>query len=378
VTSDDALIIALPAPERLAQGNEARAVTAHWWRVADGRVGARGVGIDSVIPPVTGATAIIGLAPVSAVALHRLSLPAATERQAAAAARVELASTMVTPPEAMHVAVSVPHPDGTRSAALVANGAMAAWLDWCSVQGVEPVSLLPVGLLNLPGPATHITIGEEAVMATDEGMFVNDPAMTAMLLPAGTQITDAEPARIEGAMLSAIDTPVINLRSGAWAAKAGPLVAAGTWRRALTLIAATLIISLAIPLATLVRTMWDMSRLDSEAAAAASTALGNDVGIATAQSALDRRIAETGRGNGGVTSPLAALTRTMADAPTVAVDQLTWRGDGVLNVTLGATRAEEINPVLIALQNAGYRITAQPRQGSDGRALGDITIRTAP
>ena len=50
---------------------------------------------------------------------------------------------------------------------------------------------------------------------------------------------------------------------------------------------------------------------------------------------------------------------------------------GTLSATLAAASVDSINRILLALQRDGYRITAVPRQGGDGRSMADVTIRSA-
>ena len=49
--------------------------------------------------------------------------------------------------------------------------------------------------------------------------------------------------------------------------------------------------------------------------------------------------------------------------------------NGIVSATLTAVRNEDINPVLIAMQEAGFIITATPRTDATGSAQADITVR---
>ena len=48
---------------------------------------------------------------------------------------------------------------------------------------------------------------------------------------------------------------------------------------------------------------------------------------------------------------------------------------GHLTVTISAVSAEEINPALIAIQDAGFVITATSRTDATGKTLADITVK---
>ncbi len=99
--------------------------------------------------------------------------------------------------------------------------------------------------------------------------------------------------------------------------------------------------------------------------------------VADIPPALSARLAALGGDGAQLSAPAAALLAAVEPQAQVSVDRIGWGSDGLLSATLGAPRNEDINPVLIALQARGWRITAQARAGTDGRALADITMRDA-
>jgi general secretion pathway protein L len=66
----------------------------------------------------------------------------------------------------------------------------------------------------------------------------------------------------------------------------------------------------------------------------------------------------------------------MQDVPGVSLTTLSRDPDGMIRATLAAAKAEEINTVLLALQAAGFTITANPSQDAGERVLADITVRS--
>ena len=65
----------------------------------------------------------------------------------------------------------------------------------------------------------------------------------------------------------------------------------------------------------------------------------------------------------------------MQDAPGVALTTLSRDADGMVRATLASAKAEDINIVLLALQAAGFTITATSSQDPGGRTLAEITVR---
>ena len=110
-----------------------------------------------------------------------------------------------------------------------------------------------------------------------------------------------------------------------------------------------------------------------EAAVARALRPAPPLDLAVAQ--LDARLAALGRGSGRFSAPTAALVAALERAPGVSATSIGWRNDGTLSVQLAATRIEEVNAVLLALQADGWVATATPRTAPDGRAAGDITLR---
>jgi general secretion pathway protein L len=375
----------------LPPGGSSATSGALWWRIIDGQVTQRGDSLDWLQGSAGGGLApethIIGIAPAADTILHRAAFPGLTSRQAEAAARLLAAEQSIAPAAALHVAVGADD-DGSNSRDIiaVAEAAMVGWLDWASRHGIELASIVPAALLipldAAPGasPDTLVrgTLAGETIIRGADTAFLADPVLVDHIVGSEGRLIDATPDHIESVMIAACDTPPTELRSGRFARKPASWFDGALVRRAAMLAGAILLVSLAIAIARIAVTYADTARLDSAAATAAAAALDPDPPVENAVAALDARLAALGGGPARFSAPLAALVSAMEAQPTVTIDTLSWRGDGLLSVTLGAPRAEDINPVLLALQTRGYVITAQPRSGNDGRALGDITIRSGP
>ncbi len=385
LSSRDALMIALPP------GGSSATSSALWWRIIDGQVTQRGDTLDWLHGSAGGGLApethVVGIAPAADTILHRAAFPGLAPRQAEAAARLLAAEQSISPAAALHVAIGAANGGGeSRDIIVVAETAMSGWLDWARGHGIELDSIVPAVLLvpldTAPGASADMlvrgTVAGETIIRGPNTAFLADPVLIDHIVGNEGRIIDAAADHIESVMISTCESPPTELRSGCFASKPASWLDGALVRRAALLAGAILLVSLLIAVARIAVTYADIARLDSAAATAAAAALDPDPPVEGAVIALDARLAALGGGPARFSAPLAALVAAMEAQPTVTIDTLSWRGDGLLSITLGAPRAEDINPVLLALQARGYVITAQPRSGNDGRALGDITIRSGP
>lgn len=390
LSSRDALMIALP-PGGSSVASGAVSATL-WWRILDGQVTQRGDTLDWLHPSAGGGLApethVVGIAPAADTILHRAAFPGLAPRQAEAAARLLAAEQSIAPATALHVAISGAEDDGdsSRDILVVADAAMQGWLDWARGHGIELHSVVPAALLvpldtapgGSPGTLVRGAVASETIIRGRDTAFLADPVLVDHIVGSEGRIVDAPPDHIESAMIAACDGAPAELRSGRFARKPASWLDRALLRRAAILALAILVASILIAVARIAVTVADTARLDDAAQSAAAAALDPDPPVEGAVAALDARLAALGGGPARLSAPLAALVSAMETQPTVTIDTLSWRGDGLLSVTLGAARAEDINPVLLTLQARGYILTAQPRSGTDGRALGDITIRSGP
>lgn len=316
---------------------------------------------------------LVLLLPASECTVSWVNIDAATPRQAAAAARAQTLAVAID----AEVHVVAEPADGLIAVATVSHAVMRHWLGWAEQHGRTVASMMPAALL-LPAPApgtlSVANLAGQKMARNETRAFVMESGMEDILTGSAVQIpVDAGPA-----IADLLGTPRLNLLNGPYAPPRQQWFNRERLKAVAALVALILLISLVIGLARLVRLHADIARIDGETAALASTALGRGITAESATSELDARISAVGVSRGSANAALAALMQAMEAQGAVGIDAASWDRSGTLTVTLGATRADEINPVLLALQNAGYRVTAQPRQGTDGRALGDITIRSEP
>lgn len=382
MNSDDAIILSLPT--RGYDGHD----QCHWWRVAGGHITETGIGLSrfhdgpgGIDPAQIGH--VMALAPVESCLLHSLAMPAMPDKQAAAVAQRMIAGDSPRADEVLHI---VPVSDdvaatGERAFVSVPAETMAQWQAWLTRHGLTARSIVPAALL-IPAGADDMPIrariGGDDVIRSGASAFPAEPSLVEALCPPDTVLRTMTEDQVDHAIIAACDAPPAELLSGPWAPRRRLRFDGADWTRAAKLAAALALVSILIPLILIIRLHHSADQLDEE-----TVAMAVQMGAPTSRAedtiaAADRRLAQLGTGPALVTTPIAALVQAMEAAPTVNLDTISWRGDGILSVTLGGPRNEDINPVLEAIQRAGYRITAQARVGTDGRALADITIRSGP
>lgn len=388
MSAQDVLIVTLPSAASLAAPGEHVHHRSHWWHVLDGQVIASGNTLDDLHAATgdstNGQTILVALAPVADVTLQGANFPGLTARQADAAARLLAAEKSITPAVDLHMATSQTTSFSANShlIAITSNSLMSRWRDWLASYGLVADHVVPAALLlpsppvDQPGSFVRATLGDQPILRSDDTAFVADPALVSQLVEDSARIIDTPADTIERAMQDLSEAIPLDLLCGKWAKAPPALIDALTLRRAVLLFGLILLASIAIPLAMLGRLKWDTAALDRRATAQAANVLNEPPPPAQAIPKLDERLANLGGGTARFSATYAALVAAMEPAPTVALTNLAWSRDGTLSATLAAPRTEDINTVLLALQAAGYTITATPRSGTDGRTMGDITIRS--
>jgi general secretion pathway protein L len=139
--------------------------------------------------------------------------------------------------------------------------------------------------------------------------------------------------------------------------------------------AALVIVSLAIPSVQLAQYHWAASAADEAALANAATIVGEQGNPGSAERALDQRLIAESRGNIMFPIPASALYSALQQVPNVSITRMAYDENGIVSATLSAIRNEDINPALLAMQEAGFIITATPRTDATGSAQADITVR---
>ncbi|MDO7836109.1 type II secretion system protein GspL [Sphingobium sp. HBC34] len=372
MSSRDALIILLP---------EATNAPARWMRVIDGALVQSGEGADwlaacgiAVLPD---RARVMLVPPAALVTLHWIVHPDLPVRQGRAAARLAALAGSLAPADQLFAATDAnDDPAKPHLVAIVSRADMQHWLLWAQHHGLDPDIIVPAPLL-LPEPdggLTRAVIGGETVLRAPDMALTADMALPALIGDA--PIVDVAPGIIEGRAIAALDVPPLDLRQGDFAKRVRPVIDKRAVGRIALWSGLILLVSLAAMLIGIGKQHMEAGRLDRESLALARQILPGASDAMQAQAELEARLAARGAGGRAFTAPVASLLAAMQDAPGVAITSLSRDPDGMVRATLAAAKADDINLVLLALQAAGFTITATPSQEPGGRTVADITVRS--
>ena len=364
-------IILLP-PERDAAPN--------WYRVDGEHIVRRGRGTQWLPPepdadepePVRRAMLVL---PPHATTLHWIATPGMTARQGAAAARLMALEASIGEAGGLHAVVAAnDDAEAPHVVAVTSQSAMEHWLQWCADHGVGAASFVPSALL-LPSPESGFVrapVGPVEVVRGSDTAFDGAEAVAPLII--GDQPVTQLPAdMVDDALVLALSEPPLDLRQGSYAVRRPGLIDRARLVRMAVMIGGILLASLLISLITIIRLNAESARLDSQTVALARTI---DPAIADPEQAEARMTALlAGRGGrGGFTGMMAGVMTAMQVNPNVVLTSVNQGPDGSLRVQLAAGRAEEINDVLIAIQEAGWRIGANAVQQRGDKLTADITV----
>ncbi|WP_420144759.1 type II secretion system protein GspL [Sphingobium sp.] len=372
MSSRDALVIFL------AEAADGRP---HWMRVTDGSIVQSGDGANWLaacgIAALPDQARVMLVPPAALVTLHWLSYPELPFRQGRAAARLAALSKGIVPADQLFAATDLNEdPANAHIVAVASRADMQYWLLWAQHHGLDPDIILPAPLL-LPEPDSGFT---GAMIGGDRLLRGVDVAMTLdMALPqliGDARIVDVSNGAIEGRAIAALDNPSLNLRQGDFAKRMRQALDQRAIGRIALWSGLILLLSLLIALIGIAKQHMEIARLDRDSVAQAQQVLPGASDATQALTEMEGRLAARGAGGRAFTAPVAALFSAMQDAPGVAVTSLSRDADGMVRATLAAAKADDINSVLLAIQVAGFTITATPSQDPGGRTLADITVRS--
>jgi len=351
-----------------------------WYRVDGDRIARRGKGTDWLPPAHEEDSAapvgeVLLVLPPHATTLHWIACPGMTARQGATAARLMALEASIGEGEGLHAVVAA-HDDAEAPhvVAVTSQSAMAHWVDWCEVHGIGHASIVPAALL-VPAPEdgfVRASVGTADVVRGSNTAFAGDEAM-ARLIIGDAPVADVPADSIDTALLRALDEPPLDLRQGSFARRSGRLFDRARWTRIAVMLGGIVLASLLISLIAILRLNTEASRLDAQTVALARTVDPTVSDPAAAENRVAGLLAARG-GRGGFTGTMAGLMTAMQVNPNVVLTSVNQGADGSLRVQFAANRAEEINEVLIAIQEAGWRISANAVQQRGARLVADIMV----
>lgn len=351
-----------------------------WMRVVDGGIIQAGVGANwpsacglAALPP---DCRVMLVPPAALTPLYWVAHPDLPVRQGRAAARLTALASGMEPADRLFAAddanddPAIPH-----VIAMAARADMQHWLLWAQHHGLDPDLIVPAALL-LPAPDSGYTRGTlgGAVVLRGVDVALSGDLADAVAGP-DMAVVDMSPDQINARAIAAFDDPPLDMRQGDFAKRVRRAIDGHALTRIAVWAGCILLVSLLIALIGIVRHHGEAGRLDDESLALARQVLPQASDVVQAEADLNARLAARGAGAYAFTAPVSGLMTAMQGAPGVAVTALSRDPDGMLRVTLAAARAADINIVLVALQAAGFTITATSSQDPGGRTLAEITVR---
>ena len=353
----------------------------HWWHVEDRALIAQGcdqdpfavagiISQDDADNPLQ----VVALVPSTQTLVRWHDRPeGATEKQALAAVILE-AKTQSLNPGDLHI--SAAQDGGSFTTAALAIAELETGLGYLQVRGIDPDGIIPVGFLlaAIEDRAVVADFGFDRIVRGPKLIAADEPLVRKHLLSVET-VEQLSQAELED-VIANVEWPLgPNLRTGQFAKTAKRQLSSEHKKILTWLIAALLLISIAIPLLQLYKYHSAAGAADEAAMAVATKIIGPAENLEVAEQQLDEKLRAENLGNNRFTVPAAALFSVLQQVPDVSVSRMSYGGNGLLSVELTAVRNEDINPVLIAIQDQGYEITATPRQDASGLAKADVTVR---
>jgi general secretion pathway protein L len=370
MSARDGLIVALP---------EGAGLPPLWMRVVDGAIVQTGAGANWLaacgLAELPSADRVMLVTPVAATMLRWAAHPDLPARQGRAVARMEALREAILPADQLFAAVDVNEDPATpHLVGVTARADLTHWLLWAQHHGLDPDVIVPASLL-LPQPEEGFSRGLIAGETVLRGVDMALPGDMASMV-GDAPVRDVPADQVNARAVAALTAPPLDLRQGEFAKRVRREWDIAALRRIALWCGVILLVSLVISLTGIVKQYAAASDLDEQSLTLAKQVLPQATDAEQAQAEMDRLLAARGAGTHGFAPPVAALMTAMQNSPNVSLTALSRDASGLVGATLASARAEDINAVLLALQAAGYTITATSSQAPSGQVLAQITVRS--
>lgn len=347
-----------------------------WWRIAGAEAG-RALAFDPAreSAPWGDPGAVIVLVPAASAPVIDKPMPAAMPlAQALTAERLSAAKAGLAGERHTALAAS----DGRILSCSLAASDMTRWLALLSAQGIVPQAMIPAALVlpRVPGALVLGNAGSELLARTDDAAFAGEAALVDALAQGREQVALDE-TQLAVQLAQVHDDPPLNLLQGAFAPRrASPWRGAG-WIVLARMAAVAALLALLLMLVWVVKWNRDSAAQEDMALALAQTRYPSVSDLDGAERMIAAELARRGQGGAGFAAPAAALLDAMRPVPAVRLRDLGYAGDGTLRFTAAAPRAEDLNAMLLALQDQGWKVTVPPTLAPDptGATVAAITLR---
>ncbi len=304
---------------------------------------------------------IVAIAPASVVRLTWIALPDLPQAQRDGAAREILSSQILGGSPSVHLVSGESLEDSMlRPVAWVDHGWMRATLERFKAEQLKVAAIVPAGLL-LPAPkdgAVRAHVGDEWLVRGGESVWLDDPAINALLSKSG-EIKDVNVSmQIPEAGFA------INLLSGAYAPRADWSRGLANLKKMLVLAGAIILVTLLIPIASAFKNDQAARRLEERAIQVAKRQIPDASDPVLALGAAVK--AKRGGGAGFLTTA-SVVIQSVAAVPNVELTALQFGPDGALETTIRATNEAEVMQVQRLISARGFAASLGVKSLVQGR-----------
>ncbi len=310
-----------------------------------------------------------------------LHLPTRSEKQALAAARMQMEDELALGAQALHLALGPLEQDGFRLVVSVSREQMQVWIDSARQHGLEPDVLIP-DHLTLPEPVDGQTL---AALMPDWVAIVRGPRLAfccdSDLLPVllkDVAPTTASPPQLERMITQGALTPPVNLLQGEFAVRRRGGFLTGNRLRLAVLAGLLLISPVLIQIGQAVHLHISAERLKAQSAAAAASVLPAGAAVQNPVQALQDRFRQLDLAAGGPARRIARLFSTLEAAGGVQIESLTVASDGVLQASLRHPMAQDIEKLGVALRGNGIEMRKVSSRDESGVMVTDVALGGSP
>lgn len=316
---------------------------------------------------------VIGIISATQSSLRLVAAKGLEPRQELAVARIDAQQTAL---GVAHIATAL-STDGRVLVATANSAAVDRGLERLAAMGLWPNTVVPAAALVSPpeGEVWHVDLAGDAFLRSASIACPDEAALRVALFGSAEPVVpDDDQLAAALALLSLNPAPDFlegrqQKRQSRFALDSNQWL----WLKRLTLLACLLL--LASGIAYWAKLQWAISAENELAVTAAQKVDPAITDIAQADARLDAALARKGVSSGRTSMLAAIVWQSVRTAENVTINDLRVGKDGMLSATLAAPDANGANAVLLAIQRAGYTITATPRRDQSGLTLVDLTVR---
>lgn len=315
------------------------------------------------------------------VALHWLSLPARSQRQARAVAAVLIEEALASADPEIHIAVGEMLDGGERMTAAVSRARMQAWLDQARRLGVVPAVLTPASAI-LPEPeedellAANLFPGELALRGRRFAAAIEPELLDAVA--AGRAVRRIEDAlEVEALVVRGARAPAVNLLQGPFAVGGAAPAGLAPWRRVAVLAGVLLASPLLLWAGRIAIDSWIASSADRRAEAIADRLAPHITPGRPADERLAMRLAELDGGERFLKAA-AVLYAVVEKTPGAAVTNMFYGSNGQIRATISHTNYSDAEGMKSQAALFGYALAEDATSTEGGRVMTDIVLEAAP